>query len=123
MAIDAKTLDRLVSISIEAFRKKVAASGHDAEQALNDHPEIKQRLADKVTEANQQLQEIAQASRGQGLKQLAAALPSLMGVTLPDLGTTNPVTIMEATMEAVLAQAGSAAADEYIKGAGAPSRS
>ena len=122
MAIAAATLDRLVSIAADAFAKKVAASGHDGEQALKDHPEIRQRLSDKVVEVNQQLQEIAQASRGQGLRALAASLPALMGVTLPDLGTTNPATIMEATMEAVLKQAGDAAADDFIKGVGAGSK-
>jgi len=123
MAVAAATLDKLVSIAADAFAKKVTASGQDGEQALKDHPEIKQRLADTVTERHQQLQEIAQASRGQGLRALAASLPALMGVTLPDLGTTNPVTIMEATMEAVLKQAGDAAADDFIKGVGAGSQS
>lgn len=117
MAIDPKELDRLVSFSIEAFTKKVTAAGLDAEQALKDHPEIRQGLVDKITEASQQMREIAQASRGQGIRALAASLPGLMGVTLPDLGTTNPVTIMEATMDAVLAQAGNAAADDFIKAA------
>ena len=122
MASAAETLDRLVSIVADAFAKKVTASGHDGEQALEDHPEIRQRLAEKVTEANQQLQEIAQASRGQGIRQLAASLPALMGVTLPELGTTSPMTIMEAVMEAVLAQAGNAAADDFIKAAAAASK-
>jgi len=123
MAVDAATIDRLVSIATEAFTRKVTAAGHDGAQALKDHPEITQTLAARVNEVNQQLREIAQASRGQGIRALVASLPALMGVTLPDLGTTNPMAIMEATMEAVLKQAGDAAADDFIKGAGAASKS
>jgi hypothetical protein len=123
MATAAATLDRLVSIAADAFAKKMTASGYDGEQALKDHPEIRQRLSDKVVEVNQQLQEIAQASRGQGLKQLAATLPALMGVTPPNLNTSNPLTIMEAVMEAVLVKAGNAAADDFVKDAGAASES
>jgi hypothetical protein len=118
MAIAAATLDRLTAIAADAFAKKVTASGHDGEQALQDHPEIRQRLSDKVLEVNQQLQEIAQASRAQGLKQLAATLPALMGVTLPNLNTTNPLTIVETVLEAVLDRAGDAAADDFIKADG-----
>jgi hypothetical protein len=119
MAVDAATLDRLVSIAADAFTKKVAAAGHDGAQALKDHPEITQALAARVDEANQQMREIAQASRGQGLKQIAAALPALMGVTLPELNTTNPMTIMEAVLEQVLVQAGDKAADDFMRNVGA----
>jgi len=112
MAVDAATINRLVSIATDAFTKKVIAAGQDGAQALKDHPDITQTLAARVNEVDQQLREIAQASRGQGIRQIAAALPALMGVTLPpDLNTTNPMTIMEAVMEQVLVQAGNSAAE------------
>ncbi len=113
MVRDARTLDRLASIATDAFAKKIAASGGDSEQMLRDKPEIRQTIADKVNEVLERFDSIAQAARGQGLHQLAAALPALAGVTLPNAERMNPLEVMEAVLDQLLVQAGNSFADDF----------